>query len=86
MPTTATKPAVHKLGGKEERELQKKLRTVERKIAKLDEEKKEQQERLLTITTAAEAQAAHRQLATIAAELQTLEEEWLAISGELEAG
>jgi ATP-binding cassette, subfamily F, member 3 len=78
--TTATR----KLGGKEERELQKKLRTVERKIAKLDEEKKEIQNNLMTITVAAEAQAAHKQLASIAGELQQLEEEWLAISGELE--
>lgn len=85
MPVTAAKPTERKLGGKEERELQKKLRTVERKIAKLDEEKKELQERLLTITEMADAQAAHKQLATISGELQSLEEEWLAISGELDS-
>ncbi len=82
VPTTTT--ATRKLGGKEERELQKKLRTVERKIAKFDEEKKEVQNQLASLTSAAEAQAAHHQLATIAGELQKLEEEWLAISGELE--
>lgn len=84
MPTIVGKPTERKLGGKEERELQKKLRTVERKIAKLDEEKKELQERLATVTTTADAQAAHQQLAAISAELQSLEEEWLTISGELE--
>jgi ATP-binding cassette subfamily F protein 3 len=84
MPATGAKLTERKLGGKEERELQKKLRTVERKIAKLDEEKKELQQRLMTITTAADAQAAHQLLAAITTELQGLEEEWLAISGELE--
>jgi ATP-binding cassette subfamily F protein 3 len=78
--------ATRKLGGKEERELQKKLRTVERKIAKLDDEKKEVQSRLMTISTSAEAQAAHMQLSTITGELAQLEEEWLAITGELEQG
>ena len=83
VPTTSV-TASRKLGGKEERELQKKLRTVERKIAKLDEEKKEVQNQLATITAATAAQAAHQQLASIAGELKQLEEEWLAISGELE--
>lgn len=86
MPATNSVSTERKLSGKEERELQKKLRAVERKIAKLDEEKKEVQQRLLTITAAAEAQAAHQQLATITAELEALEEEWLAISSELEVG
>ncbi|MDZ4657960.1 MAG: ABC-F family ATP-binding cassette domain-containing protein [Bythopirellula sp.] len=83
-PVPTTIAATRKLGGKEERELQKKLRTVERKIAKFDEEKKEVQNHLANLTSTAEAQAAHHQLATIAGELQKLEEEWLAISGELE--
>jgi ATP-binding cassette subfamily F protein 3 len=83
VPTTSV-TASRKLGGKEERELQKKLRTVERKIAKLDEEKKDVQNRLSSITATAAAQAAHHELATIAGELKQLEEEWLAISGELE--
>ncbi len=83
-PIASTTTVTRKLGGKEERELQKKLRTVERKIAKLDDEKKEIQNQLLTIAAAAEAQAAHKQLGSIAGELQQLEEEWLAISGELE--
>jgi ATP-binding cassette subfamily F protein 3 len=83
-PVGTAAPAARKLGGKEERELQKKLRTVERKIAKLDDEKKELQNKLVTITAAADAQAAHAQLATITRELQQLEEEWLAITSELE--
>ncbi len=83
-PVGTAAPATRKLGGKEERELQKKLRTVERKIAKLDDEKKDLQNKLVTITAVADAQAAHAQLATITSELQQLEEEWLAITSELE--
>ncbi len=83
-PPLGAAPTTRKLGGKEERELQKKLRTVERKIAKLDDDKKELQSRLGTIASVTEAQAAHKQLTTIASELEQLEEEWLAITGELE--
>ncbi|TWU29890.1 ABC-F family ATP-binding cassette domain-containing protein [Bythopirellula polymerisocia] len=78
--TTGPRP----VGGKEERELQKQLRSVERKIAKLDEEKKELNARLMKITDAAEAQKTHDQLSTITNELAQLEEEWLEISGSLE--
>ncbi|QEG38030.1 ABC-F family ATP-binding cassette domain-containing protein [Bythopirellula goksoeyrii] len=83
-PSDGTTSGSRTLGGKEERELQKQLRSVERKIAKLDEEKKEINNRLLTITDAAEAQKAHDQLTSITAELSKLEEEWLEISGSLE--
>lgn len=86
MPSTTAKSSERKLGGKEERELTKKLRTVERKIAKLDEEKKELQNRLMSIATAPEAQAVQQQLTTITSDLQSLEEEWLSISGDLEMG
>lgn len=83
-PGTSSSATVRKLGGKEERELQKKLRAVERKIARLDDEKKAVQDRLLSIAAVAEAQAAHKELSEIAGELQQLEEEWLVISAELE--
>ncbi len=83
-PPVGVKDAPRKPGGKEERELQKQLRTVERKIAKLDQDKKTLQESLSTLTTMADAQAAHTQLATIATELAKLEEEWLAISSDLD--
>ena len=82
-PATATS-GPRGVSGKEERELQKQLRSVERKIAKLDEEKKSVQATLMTITDAAAAQQAHAQLATLSDELAQLEEEWLEISGSLE--
>jgi ATP-binding cassette subfamily F protein 3 len=77
--------AKRKLGGREERELQKKLKAVERKIAKLDEEKDDFNHQLLSATEAAEAQQLHEQLTTIASEVEQLEHEWLEIFNQLEA-
>lgn len=85
VPLPDSKPTRRKPGGKQERELQKQLRSVERKIAKLDDEKKELQSRLLAITEAEEAQTTQAQMSGIATELVELEEQWLTISSELEA-
>jgi ATP-binding cassette subfamily F protein 3 len=73
-----------KIGGREERELQKKLKSVERKIAKLDEEKKTINKQLLTATAAKDAQDLHQQLTTHSTEVEQLEEEWLEVYNELE--
>ena len=54
--------------------------SVERKIAKLDDEKKAASAALLTVTDAAEAQRLHAELTRLTAELATLEDEWLALS------
>jgi len=80
----STGTAPRKVGGREERELQKKQKAVERKIAKLDEEKKAINDSLLTATDAKDAKKLHDQLTTIASEVEQLEEEWLEIYNELE--
>jgi ATP-binding cassette subfamily F protein 3 len=67
-----------------DRDTQKKLKNVERKIARLDEEKRGVSERLLSVTDAAEAQALHQQLTELTTELAELEEQWLELSAELE--
>lgn len=74
-----------KRGGKEERELQKRLKSLERKIAKLDEQKTELQQQLLTVTEAAAAQQLHQELTALAPEVEQLEEEWLEVYTELES-
>lgn len=74
-----------KRGGKEERELQKRLKSLERKIAKLDEQKNELQQELITITEAAAAQKLHEELSSLAPQVEELEEEWLEVFNELEA-
>jgi ATP-binding cassette subfamily F protein 3 len=75
-----------KVSARSDRDAQKKLKAVERKIARLDDEKKAISEKLLTVAERAEATRLHGQLAKLAAELATLEEEWLALSAELESG
>jgi ATP-binding cassette subfamily F protein 3 len=79
----AAAPAAGKAGGRADRDTQKKLKSVERKIAKLDDEKKAVAEALLTVTDAAEAQRLHAQVARLTTELATLEDEWLALSEEV---
>ncbi len=69
-----------------EREAQKRLKSVERKIARLDDEKRETGAQLLTTTDAAEAQRLHARLAELSDELEPLEELWLELSSEMEAG
>ena len=66
--------------GRADRYAQKKLKSVERKIAKLDDEKKQLDAKLLTMTDAAEAQAAQTRLTELAAEIEVLEAEWLELS------
>ncbi|MEX0642582.1 MAG: ABC-F family ATP-binding cassette domain-containing protein [Pirellulales bacterium] len=87
---TGTPPPVEaaadrKVRARSDRDSQKKLKAVERKIARMDEEKRSVSEKLLAVTDAAEAQRLHTQLAKLSGELQQLEEEWLELSSELES-
>ena len=83
---SSTLPAARKLGGREERALQKRLKSIERKIAKLDDERKTLNEQLLTATDTKDAQQLHECMTAIATETEQLEEEWLEVFHELEAG
>ncbi|MEM8946429.1 MAG: ABC-F family ATP-binding cassette domain-containing protein [Planctomycetota bacterium] len=83
-PDATTSAGGRKLGGREERELQKKHKAVERKIAKLDEEKKAINAELLQVTDVKEAQQLHEKLAGVSSEVEQLEEQWLEIYNELE--
>jgi ATP-binding cassette subfamily F protein 3 len=80
----ATPPADRKGRGRADRDSQKKLKTVARKIARIDDEKKEVAAKLLSATEAVEAQRLHSELAKLTTELAKLEEEWLELSSELE--
>jgi ATP-binding cassette subfamily F protein 3 len=73
-------PVQRKGGGRSDRDAQKKLKSVQRKIAKLDDEKKATAEALLAVTSAVEAQRLQVQLAEQTAELARLEDEWLSLS------
>ena len=74
-----------KARARSDRDSQKKLKAVERKIGRLDEEKRGVSERLLTVTDTAKARTLQKQLAEVTAELAQLEEEWLELSAEMES-
>jgi ATP-binding cassette, subfamily F, member 3 len=76
--------AERKARARSNRDAQKKLKAVERKIGRLDEEKRAVSAKLFEVTDAAEAQQLHIQLAELTSDLQHLEEEWLELSSELE--
>jgi ATP-binding cassette subfamily F protein 3 len=81
--TGAISRPARKLSGREERDLEKRLKSLERKIAKLDDEKKDLNAKLLEAADAAEAKRLRDRLATLAEEVATLEHEWLEASGDL---
>ncbi len=83
-PADSEDTAPRKVGGREERELQKKLKSLERKIAKLDEEKKSVQAQLLTVTETAPAQRLHEELTSFSNEIEQFEEQWLEVFNALE--
>ena len=66
-----------------ERDVRKELATVERTIARLDAEKKQQHAALLTATDPAEALTLHERMTKAAGDLAAAEERWLALSEEL---
>jgi ATP-binding cassette subfamily F protein 3 len=68
-----------------DRDRQKKLKAVERKIARLDEEKRAINQRLLTVTEATDAKRLQSLVSQLSSELVRLEEEWLGLSSELES-
>ena len=82
---TAASAADRKARARSDREGQKKLKAVERKIARLDEEKRQVSEQLLVVTDAAEAKRLQSQLAKLTTELTEMEEQWLELSAELES-
>jgi ATP-binding cassette subfamily F protein 3 len=73
-----------KARARSDRDAQKKLRALERRIQKLDAQKQELNDKLLTATAAKDAEQYHTELATVSTNLKQLEEQWLKLSGELE--
>ncbi len=73
-------PAGGKPGGRADRDAQKRLKSVERKIAKLDDEKKQLAAKQVEVTEADDAKRLYERLAEIAEEIETLEAEWLELS------
>ena len=84
----ATLPPAEKLKAKTERKLsqnderdrKKKIKALERKIAKLDEEKKALDQQMLTMTDPDEAMKLYNQIEAIGGQLASAEEEWLELN------
>ncbi|TWT47440.1 ABC-F family ATP-binding cassette domain-containing protein [Botrimarina hoheduenensis] len=66
--------------GKSDRDLQKQLKSVERKIAKLDDERKTLTAEQVHATEASAAKKIHDRLAALSVEIEALEAEWLELS------
>lgn len=64
----------------EQRELKKKIKAIERKIARLDEQKKSLNESMLNTTDAEEAMRLHNDIESVSAELAEAEEQWLELN------
>lgn len=64
----------------QQRALRKTIKAVERKIARLDEEKKKLESQMLEMTDPAAALKLHQQIESVGAQLSAAEEEWLALN------
>ncbi len=64
----------------EQRELKKKIKSIERKIARLDDEKKSLNETLLTVTDPDRALKLHQEIESVSSQLAEAEEEWLELN------
>jgi ATP-binding cassette subfamily F protein 3 len=69
-----------KRDGKADRDAQKRLKAVERKIAKLDDEKKQLTAEMATTYDSAELKKKQAELAKLSVEVETLEAEWVELS------
>ena len=78
-PPTPENTGDRRARGREDRETQKQLKSLERKIQKLDDEKQKLSASLLEVTDADEAKQLHADLEKVSAEIDAKEEEWLAL-------
>ena len=76
-------PSVAKSNNRDQRKMRKELNAIERKIAKLDGEKKELDKEMLKTTDAEEAMKLHEKISEIATQLSESEDRWCEIQEEL---
>ena len=66
-----------------DRKRQKKIQAIERKIKKLESDKKELNDQIMQCTDPAKAMELHEQIQTIAEEITSCEDQWLELTGEV---
>ena len=67
----------------DQRRAEKELKNLEKKIARLDDQKRGVNDQLLSETDPEEAVRLHQQLTEITAELNACEEKWMELSGDV---
>lgn len=84
---TASSPPAEKMSGgqkvltqNQQREQRKKIKAIERKIARLDDERKSLNAKMLNMTDAEEAMEIHNLIESIGKDLNEAEEEWLELN------
>ena len=82
-PATKGNVGDYRQAQRDQRRAEKELKNLERKIARLDDEKREVNEKLLSETDPDEAVRLHQKLTEIAEELDTCEEKWMELSGDI---
>ncbi|MFK7817416.1 MAG: ABC-F family ATP-binding cassette domain-containing protein [Planctomycetaceae bacterium] len=82
-PANKAPAASQRLSNKDERAVRKEVSKLEKKIARLDTEKKELNEKMLNTTDAAEAMKIHTELKSITTDLTEAEELWLELQEKL---
>ncbi len=78
----ADSPADHRQVRRDQRKTDKEIKNLEKKIAKLDEEKRELNAKMLTETDPNEAMRLHEAIEKLNAELAETEQRWLELSEE----
>lgn len=81
---TDTKPAlVARAARRNEREVRKEISTIEKTIARLDDQKRQSNARLMETTDAAESLRLHNEVESLGKELATAEDRWCQLQEEL---
>lgn len=78
-----TKPQAAKAKGRDERAMRKEVSTLEKLIARLDEQKKTANEKLMQSTDPNEAMKLHEEVESLSAQASEAEEKWCALQEEL---
>ncbi len=81
-----TPKTVSRAKGRDERTVRKEISTIEKTIAKLDEQKKAANAQLMQSTDAQDALRLHNEVETLAAQLTAAEERWCALQEEIGEG
>jgi ATP-binding cassette subfamily F protein 3 len=86
LPPSVAKPSkvASRLAPRNEREVRKEIKTLERTVAQLDEQKRSVNAQFMTSTDAVEALRLHNEVSALTAQLAQAEERWCRLQEELE--